>query len=334
MLQTTRIDQVIPPAPPTPAHLFNIPLELRDEIYGHVFPDQKGVCWAPYLPSKSHRHRCPFNIILCNRQMYQEVRSFLHRRTISFSSLPDARQIIANIPCLHALDFSKVPCIKFEVNLFQYTPTVPDIYTSLVSLCQSLRKVSRIPHIQIECDGILPRTKPPLYINEDDLERGPLNIVLLLQPFNLLHNIGQVELIILGGPLNNLWSKSIALQEFTMRLKKQMEAPSLPYMQHITAIPRLKRHLNKGLLWRLESCRHTICMGSNIKPSGAGRSENDDDVDLRFTCMICRDIFSSRNSLFRHLRTFHLSAEILRPSPQAQARQDRRVQRLYELGIL
>jgi len=75
-------------------------------------------------------------------------------------------------------------------------------------LCQEIRNLSHISHIKIEFDGTLPRTQAPLYINEDDLDRAPSIIIILLQPFGLLRNVGKVEIDIFGGPLNDSWSQT------------------------------------------------------------------------------------------------------------------------------
>jgi hypothetical protein len=97
-----------------------------------------------------------------------------------------------------------------------------------------------------------------MYINEVDLERGPLIIVLLLQPFNLLYNVGQAKVTILGGPLNNLWSTNLQLQSFAARLTKQMEAPELLYRKHISNLRQVNHGLqqNRGVFWYDNSYRH------------------------------------------------------------------------------
>ncbi|KAF7854667.1 hypothetical protein EAF04_010236 [Stromatinia cepivora] len=244
----------------TIAHIFRLPLELREQIYSYVLPDQEGAFSNPASLSISDPHHCILNVICCNQQIYAEVRDILHRRTISFSSSPNQEHLISNIPCLHGLDFSQVSRVKFELNPFQYTTTIPELWKSLLSLCQALKSFSRIPHLHIECDGRLPRTKPPLYIDETDLDRGPLITALLLQPFNLLHNIGNAEITILGGPLNNLWSKNIALQNFAIRLAEQLEGSEAPRRHHIISLQRLQRQLrrNPEVLWYRHSYEHTF----------------------------------------------------------------------------
>ncbi|CAD6451382.1 c2d81898-a4f9-4649-98fa-5c25db1ef839 [Sclerotinia trifoliorum] len=242
------------------AHIFRLPLELREQIYNYVLPDQERTFSNSTSLSISDPHYCILNVICCNRQIYAEVRDLLHRRTISFSSTPDQEYLVSNIPCLHGLDFSQVPLVKFELNPFQYTTTIPELWRSLLLLCHALKRFSHIPQLQIECDGRLPRTKPPLYLDETDLDRGPLVTALLLQPFNLLHNIGDAKVTILGGPLNNLWSKNIALQNFGNRLVQQLKASDAPYRHHVINIQRLQRQLrrNPEALWYRHSYEHTF----------------------------------------------------------------------------
>jgi hypothetical protein len=196
------------------AHLLSLQLELREEIFSYVFPNQEVVCrrlssWSTGShKSCCHPQTCSLNIIHCNRQLYQEVRSFLHRRTISIATVPDSSELITNTPCLNARFFSNSRRISFSINPFQYTPALPGVYLSLAMLCQEIRNLSHISHIKIEFDGTLPRTQAPLYINEDDLDRDPSIIIILLQPFGLLRNVGKVEIDIFGGPLNDSWSQT------------------------------------------------------------------------------------------------------------------------------
>ncbi|APA13433.1 hypothetical protein SS1G_07962 [Sclerotinia sclerotiorum 1980 UF-70] len=248
------------PSAPAIAHIFRLPLELREQIYSYVLPDQERAFSDSTSLSISDPHDCILNIICCNRQIYAEARDILHRRTISFSSSPDQEYLISNVPCLHGLDFSQVPRVKFELNPFQYTTTIPELWKSLLLLCHALKRFFHIPHLQIECDGRLPRTKPPLYLDETDLDRGPLVTAILLQPFNLLRNIGHAEVSILGGPLNNLWSKNIALQNFANRLAQQLEASDAPYRHHGINLQRLQHLLrrNPESLWYRHSYEDTF----------------------------------------------------------------------------
>jgi hypothetical protein len=88
--------------------------------------------------------------------------------------------MLSKVLCLHELDISKVLCIKFDLNLFQYTTSVAEFWRSLFWTCYFLEKVPYILHLEIECDCRLPYTRLPMYINEVDLDHDPLIIVLLL----------------------------------------------------------------------------------------------------------------------------------------------------------
>jgi hypothetical protein len=130
---------------PRRAHSLTLPLELREQIYDDVFLDQKEVFWVPFMQSGDPPHCCILNVILCNRQIFHEVRDFLHNRPISFSSNPsdrDSGDVLSNIPCLHGVDCSKMPFIRVELNPFQYITSIPTLWLFLLSICQFLRKVS------------------------------------------------------------------------------------------------------------------------------------------------------------------------------------------------
>jgi hypothetical protein len=164
----------------------------------------------------------------CCRQLYQETRDFLHRTTISFSSDPESGCMLSNVPYLHELDLSKGSCIKFELNPFQYTTSITKLWKSLLWTCHFLEKAPHILRLEIECDGRLPRLRPPMYINEVDLKRSPLIIVLLLQPFNLLYNVGQAKVTILRGPLNNQFPQIFNCRVSQPALRNKWKYPNCP----------------------------------------------------------------------------------------------------------
>jgi hypothetical protein len=253
-------------------NVLSLPLELREKIYGYLFSNHERVFWYPSMPLGNASHDCPLDVIRCCRQLLQETRDFLHRRTISFSFDPESGCMLSNIPCLHGLDLSKGSCIKFELNPFQYTTSITKLWKSLLWTCDFLEKAPHILRLEIECDGRLPRLRPPMYINEVDLERGPLIIVLLLQPFNLLYNVGQAKVTILGGPSNNLWSTNLQLQGCAARLEKQMEAIELPHTMHISNLRQVRHGLQQdcGVFWYDGSYQHayvTLVNGCEFTPT-------------------------------------------------------------------
>jgi hypothetical protein len=243
------------------SHFLDLPLELRQRIFGFVFPTQNASFWGPALPSNDPTSHdwCILNVLLCNKQIFNELHSMLDTRAVSFSACPESGNITSSILCLHGVNFSRVSSVRFELNPFQYTTSLPRLWLSLLLICKVLRKVPSISHLRIEIDGTLPRTKPPLYLNELDLDRGPLNIVLLLQPFNLLHNIRQVEIDILGGPLNDLWSENATLKDFASRLRKRMEAADVADTRHVVSVWQLRRQMRQhpSVLWFNDSYEST-----------------------------------------------------------------------------
>lgn len=240
------------------ASLLDIPRELRELILDEVFLGHRQTFSVPSRHTDDQPHYCILDILLCNKQIFHEARELLLCRPISFSTDPldpSSSKILSSIPCLHGLDCSRVPYIRFELNPFQHITSIPMLWLSLLSICEHLRRGSAIRHLQIKFDGTVPRTRPPLYINEDDLDRGPLNIALLLHPFKLLHDVGQADIVVLGGPLNDPWSENIPLREFGAFLKKQLETPGGILTQDVVNIEPLRHEMerNRQSLWSLSS---------------------------------------------------------------------------------
>lgn len=233
-----------------PLKFFQLPLEIRDIVYSFVLAAD-GKSHLPYAFSFSHykRHSCLLNMIRCCRQMCEDLRNIFHRQTVYFGTEPDTSQLMSNFPCLHGVPISEVRSLLFEVNPFQYVPTVPEVRKSILSICTALRKVKHISYLRVECDGTVPRNKPPLYINEIDLERGPWIIAILLQPFSLLHNVVKAQIAICGGALNEPWSTNGYLMGFIMRLQKKMEDPEPLQSQKPGSISTLQKRIEQENLF-------------------------------------------------------------------------------------
>ncbi|EXJ72352.1 uncharacterized protein A1O5_04856 [Cladophialophora psammophila CBS 110553] len=99
----------------------------------------------------------------------------------------------------------------------------------------------------------MPRMIHPLHINEDDLERGPLNCIFLLQPFNLLPLATKAIITVLGGPTSDLWSENAALRRWTEDYGRQLERSTLRRIKHVNAIPQQRLLLKKRepLVWNM-----------------------------------------------------------------------------------
>ncbi|KIW27365.1 uncharacterized protein PV07_07109 [Cladophialophora immunda] len=189
-------------------------------------------------------------IMLCNHQIHREVREMLCSREVCFSSIHDTGHIECNVPCFHGVDFAKTS-LRFHINPFQYPECIADLWDGLVLLCKSLRRAARIPCVNIRCDGTMPRMNSPLHVNEDDLERGPLNCVFLLQPFNLLPLATKATITVVGGPLNDLWWDNVVLQRWTEQYSRQLETWTLRRAKHVNAIPQQQQLLRESepMVW-------------------------------------------------------------------------------------
>ncbi|OAG38321.1 hypothetical protein AYO21_07441 [Fonsecaea monophora] len=233
------------PSPqPRAARFLQLPTEIRNVIYSYaLLAPGRGYLDVRLTPQDS-QHCCPMRLMLCNHQIHREVRELLCNQELRFSAVHDTGHIESNVPCLHGADLAKTR-LQFDINPFQYPERIPELWDGLVALCKSLERVPRIPRVDIRCDGTMPRMTPPLHVNEDDLERGPLNCVLLLQPFNLLPVATKAVITVLGGPLNDLWCDNATIQNWAEQYSRQLETRTRRRVKHGDAIPQQGLMLKK-----------------------------------------------------------------------------------------
>jgi len=348
-----------------------LPLELREQIYDYIIPgDQRRLCYGHlhdpcwvtsdlfYGYPPTHRHSCYrcnfrcdlFNVIYCNRQMLQEVCSVLARRPLHFVvdveniQFQSNIQFKSNISCVRVFKFLAPRIVRVDINPWQ-SRDLSSIWKSLLSLFQLLRRSSYRTNLQIRCEARASWSEPLYGMTDPDPPRAKGEMVLLLQPFNLVHSFEHVEILILGGPLKDPWSKDFAIQEFAARLAARMEARTPVQVEHIVPLPFLtlmmtksKWHAGLHRLYCVDKIYATFLRGSQLTKvtnlRRSKRSTNENQFRLPSKCNVCSKTFESRNRLFMHLRDFHATPEIIRLSPHAQARRDQAVRRLYNVGIL
>lgn len=202
--------------------------------------------------ARSEPHTCPLNPFFANRQLFHEAIDAIRLDELRLSSAPASGRLVSNLLCLHQLGFTRVQLITLTLNPFQFTETVPELRACIIRLCQHLKRCE-IDKLVLECDGTVPRTKAPFDINEIDLDRGPLYIVLLLQPFRMLAGVRRANVRIFGGPLTSLWSKDTALQNFAGRLQMELEGRCGTQDLELSSIFKIQRQLeSEGLIWHID----------------------------------------------------------------------------------
>lgn len=284
------------------AHLLSVPVEIRYLIYDWLLVEESHVTRT----CSSINKRCCCGLVFCCRQTYNELRHHLGRRTVQVSSRPDAHSLFANVPCLHTLNALEPSRLHFDINPLQYMDTIPAIYLHILTICKCLRRGAKLSRLEITFDGTLPRRKAPLYIDEVDLERAPLNMIMLLYPFKLLAGrVENVKIAIIGGPLNDPWQKYRFLTDFASQVASQMETRDAVDSESLIVIENLRQGLRSDLLWQRSACRIWAAVG--FYPARVLGSPPDGQIpdSLPESCTVCGNAFTSRNQLFRHLRLFH-----------------------------
>ncbi|OIW32471.1 hypothetical protein CONLIGDRAFT_699229 [Coniochaeta ligniaria NRRL 30616] len=286
------------------AHLLSVPAEIRYLIYDWLLLEESQVTRT--CSSKKTGNKCWCGLFFCCRQTYNELRHLLGRRTVQVSTRPDADSLFANVPCFQTLNAVEPNRVHFDINPLQYMDTTPGVYLAIVAICLCLRRDAKLSRLDITFDGTLPRRKAPLYIDEVDLERAPLNMIMLLYPFKLLAGrVENVKISIIGGPRNDPWQNYRFLTEFVSQVAIQMETRDAVDSESLILVERFKHGLKNGLLWQRSTCRIMAAVG--FYPARVLRSPPDGQIpdSLPENCTVCGNAFTSRNQLFRHLRLFH-----------------------------
>jgi hypothetical protein len=177
----------------------------------------------------------------------------------------------------------------------------------------------------------LPRDKPPFYVNEVDLDRAPVHIIVLLTPFCLLYGVGVAEVAITGGAHTDPWIQHKAINDFKTQLEKQLRAPSVPGLQFVKMNYRLRRQLPRGLLWDISTSTSFISLGLRNSPGLSGMNSTGDYASAKEICSICSNKLLSRNQLFVHLNTFH---GIQEPGSVENCWREEKSKHLSSLGVI
>ncbi|KAK4207800.1 hypothetical protein QBC37DRAFT_86647 [Rhypophila decipiens] len=312
-------------------NLQGIPLEIRDLIYRDLLSLPSGLQTILLLP---HQNITPntesqccspwYSPSLTCHQLRHEISAFARRQTIQISTKHDSKDLHTNvnIPCLCGFG-SRIlkPKISIHINPLQQRETIPGVYASLLSLTRRLCKIpGLLPEVKIYLDGSLP---PPLLPNELDLQRAPLNMIVLLFPFRLLRGVKSAGVFIAGdGPLK-IWPSSekyIFLYEFAERVYQDMQAEELKESADsncivadlITALECALRD-DDGIICKENRLADLVGLGRYPlrDRSRAGNSFSSDRALERLDelCGFCGHLFRSEGRLTRHQVIFHGGTE-------------------------
>jgi hypothetical protein len=284
-----------------------MPLEIRRLIYQALLPDDDNqACQLRDRRDRLASHHCWNNLGFCCRRLYEEIGAFAAQRTIRISTRHDSMNLYSNASCLCHLRFFPPRRVFVDINPFQARETIPSIYTALLSASQYIGRTPALAQLEICFDGVLPRRTPPLYIDELDLERAPLHMIVLLFPFRLLRRVGASNISILGGPLNEPWSDCRLLSECAQRISRMMELEQPPDSLSVDVCTEILGALGKGIIWDEQGLSQLSLLGQCPRRGLGSSPLNGRDLSqLNHVCDICGNLFRSGNQIQPHLRLFH-----------------------------
>ena len=212
-------------------NILQLPLEIRREIYSHLLPDFTHpifcLCKCQTDPAKDQPSQlCQSPAILQKSYtLQQEFRESLTAIPLHIVCRSEYAVFRSSVPCLNILSGSPLllPSIHMILTPFLLGSSISHAFSSLIRICTFLNRAHNIPKLFITIDGLLPRTEPPWLIGEIEIERAPLIIALLLEPFTLLCNkVAVASIAVEGGPINAPWAAMPLIREHAAYIEAKM----------------------------------------------------------------------------------------------------------------
>ncbi|KAK3996164.1 hypothetical protein QBC44DRAFT_158578 [Cladorrhinum sp. PSN332] len=151
---------------------------------------------------------------------------------------------------------------------------------ALLSACQAFRTIPRLRRVELQVEGALPRRAPPLYVDELDLERAPLHIIVLLYQFRLLSGIIHVSTSTVGGPRNDPWENHTWIGQFGHQVVLGMTSGQLPAIPSALLVVNLGKALGEG-------GPQQACWVGFLPESGVGRRFEPSSLGATATSLHC-----------------------------------------------
>lgn len=289
-------------------HLLGTPLEVRELIYRALLPDDwDEICLVLDRMCDPASHRsCWHSLALCCHKLHDEVRAFVARRTLRISTRHDSANLYANFSCLCGFRYFPPYRICVNINPFQYRQTIPSLYTAMLCTSRDLRKIPRLPRVEIRFEGILPRRTPPFCVDELDLERAPLHMIVLFFPFRVLNRVAAGYVSIVGGPLNDPWADYRFLTEFAKQVCRSMETEEAPSSLLLELVVKLEHALQGGIIWDEVGLSRLVELGLYPRRVLGSPPWNGSVLaGLHHRCKLCGNLFQSQSQTVQHSDLFH-----------------------------
>jgi hypothetical protein len=187
--------------------LLDLPLDLLLHVYeAYVKPDSGSDEAAPcrcitklYHEEETHSPCRSWPLERVNRATRVTFRQFLANRSWRLEIVKESGVVRTDLPCPRSWKSVPPSRLSLSFHSFYHLSALRRIWTTLATLCQRLHAVPALRSLKIEIDTALPRTCEPFNIDLIELERAPLIITILLQPFTILHCISAARIDVLPG---------------------------------------------------------------------------------------------------------------------------------------
>jgi hypothetical protein len=254
--------------------LLDLPLDLLLHVYEaylQIDADQnetRPCCCFQKLCDQEETHPpcCSWPLEHVSRATRATFQRFLADRSWRLEIIGESGAVRTDLPCPRRWNLAPPSRLNIYFHGFYYLSALAQIWMTLATLCRRLHGVSSLRVLKIQIDAALPRLSEPLNVDLIELERAPLIIMILLQPFTILHNIpGACVDVSVGTARRPLLQDMHVVNDFLFSIREHLvgENCSLRHdpQDMMSLWQRLDDHREFWGLWKdpTASCSTIIC---------------------------------------------------------------------------
>lgn len=174
--------------------LLDLPLDILvlifDECMSVSDPTPLCGCFGKVNQQYQARADCqPLNLELVNSTLRKAVKQHFANRRWRIEITGFDAVVQTDLPCPRFWGSTRPRRLDIRFHGFYNLSALPPAFGTLSMLCDNLRKFEPLRFLRIYVDVALPRPNAPFNIDLIELERAPLEILILLQPLKVLRHV-------------------------------------------------------------------------------------------------------------------------------------------------
>jgi hypothetical protein len=243
-----------------PMHLLDLPLDVLTlifEAYVQVYNGSGAASWCRCF-GKADQHRQPqlrcrsWDLERVNFTIRKMFRHFLANRRWRIDIAGDNAAVYTDLRCPKLWDLTPPRHLDIRFHGFYNLSALPTALSTLSALCRKLQAVNSLRYLRIDIDSALPRPREPFNIDLIELERAPLVVLILLQPFKILHRIPDAHFNVRLGTAHRPLLRDTPITGLIARIQKHLTSANC-FIDHGTrSLSELERRLhNHEKFWTL-----------------------------------------------------------------------------------